>query len=142
MKNTAILVDTNVVLDWILKRQDFHQAATQVIGLCISGKITGYLAAHSILNVFYITRKDFSTAQRQMLSKLLCNRFEIIGVNRDLIMEVLDSGSFKDIEDGLQIRCAEVEGLEYIVTRDTSGFKASTVPAILPHMFLEITGVC
>ena len=138
MKSTAILVDTNIVLDWMLRGQHFHQAATQVIGLCMSGEVRGYLAAHSILNVFYITRKDFSTAQRQELSRLLCDRFEIVGINRRTILDVLNYSHFKDIEDGLQIRCAAAEGLDYIVTRDPSGFQASSVPAILPQTFLEI----
>ena len=140
MKNTAILVDTNVVLDWMLRRQYFHQAATQVVGLCMSGEVKGYLAVHSILNVFYITRKDFSLVQRQDLSKLLCDRFEIVGIDRRMILDVLNYGDFRDIEDGLQIRCAAAEGLDYIVTRDPGGFQTSIVPAVLPQVFLEMLG--
>lgn len=138
MKNMAILVDTNIVLDWILKRQQFHQAATQVIEYCIRGEVKGYLAAHSILNVFFITRKDFSTIERQQLSKLRCSKFTIIGITHEMLLDVLNHKDFKDIEDGLQMECAANAKLDYIITRDTSGFQTSKVPALLPQAFLEM----
>ena len=57
MKNTALLIDTNVILNWLLEREPFAEQARQVMEHCINGKAKGYLACHSILNIFYITRK-------------------------------------------------------------------------------------
>jgi len=133
----ALLIDTNIVLDWILKRRPFHESATKIIDLCTRGEVTGYLAAHTVINVFFITRKDYSVAQRRDLSRLLCNRFEITGIDRQVIINSLESSDFQDLEDELQIQCAISERLDYIITRDTKGFEASKIKAISPEVFLD-----
>ena len=46
---------------------------------------------------------------------------------------------FKDFEDCLQDRCAENIKAEYIITRNVKDFEGSTVQAVLPEKFLEIT---
>jgi len=102
------------------------------------GKLRGYLAAHTILNVFYITRKDFSVEERGDLSRLLCDRFEIIGIERKQILGALDIPDFKDLEDSLQMECANEKGLDYIITRDIKDFKDSTITAISPEKFLYL----
>ena len=43
-----ILIDTNVLLDYLLEREPFFEDAKNVILLCIKGKIKGCIAAHSI----------------------------------------------------------------------------------------------
>jgi len=68
---------------------------------------------------------------------LLCNKFEIIGIDCQMLMAVLNADNFKDIEDGLQIQCAEDEGLDYIVTRNIKDFGMSRVKVLLPEDFLE-----
>ena len=141
MKNMAVLIDTNIILDWLLDRESFPHHAEQVMRLCIDGKIQGYLASHSILNIFYITRKDFSISDRRDMLLLLCNRFEIIGIDYQMLMAVLNNDNFKDIEDGLQIQCAEDENLDYIVTRNIKDFGTSKIKAFLPEEFLRILNI-
>jgi len=138
MKNTALLIDTNIVLDWVLKRPPFHHDATKIIDLCMRGKATGYLAAHTILNVFYITRKDLSIIERRDLSRLLCDRFEIIGIDRRSMITALDTFNFKDIEDSLQMQCAYEKSLDFIITRDIKDFKDSKIKVLLPSDFLAL----
>ena len=41
------------------------------------GEVTGILAAHSIPNMFYIFRKNFSQDERRFFLKNLCNIFKI-----------------------------------------------------------------
>ena len=138
MKSITALIDTNVVLDWILKRRPFHESSTEIIDFCMRKKIHGYLAAHTILNVFYITRKDFSVAEGRSLSGLLCSRFEIIGIDRRLLIEALDASDFRDLEDSLQMECAIEKGLNYIITRDINDFKNSRIKAMPPEDFLSL----
>ena len=49
-----ILIDTNVLLDYLLEREPFFEDAKNVILLCIKGKIKGCIAAHSISNLSLI----------------------------------------------------------------------------------------
>ena len=77
MINTA-LFDVNVILDWLLEREPFREFAESVIEPVIYGRIKGYVASHSLTNIFYILRKEFSVEQRQEIILMICRRFEII----------------------------------------------------------------
>ncbi len=57
---SKILIDTNVLIDYILEREPFFDDAMRVIFSCIDGSVKGYIAAHSISNMFFILRKDFT----------------------------------------------------------------------------------
>ena len=48
-----ILVDTNVVLDVLMKREPYTEAAQHILTKCANREIVGYLAAHSIPNLFW-----------------------------------------------------------------------------------------
>ena len=138
MRNTALLIDTNIVLDWILCREPFHANAKAIIELCINNEVQGYLACHTILNMFYILRKERSIAQRKEILLMLCNSFDIIGIDHKMLIEVLCSDSLKDIEDDMQMQCAVEKELDYIITRNIKDFKDSKVKAMLPEDFLAL----
>ncbi len=46
-----ILIDTNVLLDYLLEREPFFEDARKVILSCTDGRTKGCLAAHSISNL-------------------------------------------------------------------------------------------
>lgn len=56
----TILVDTNVVVDLLLKREPYSITAQTIITKCADREVTGYLAAHGIPNLFYILRKNYT----------------------------------------------------------------------------------
>lgn len=60
-----ILVDTNIILDIILKREPHIKAAQSIMTKCANRENTGYLAAHSIPNIFYVLRKEYSQKERR-----------------------------------------------------------------------------
>jgi len=138
MKNTALLIDTNIILDWILERRPLAESAKRVIELCINGNLRGYLAAHTILNIFFIIRKEKSVAERKEILLMLCDCFEIINVEKAMIIYVLENDQWQDLEDGLQMQCAAQEKLDYIITRNIKDFTNSEVMAMLPEDFLKM----
>jgi len=119
-------------------REPFHTNAERLIELCICGHVQGFLASHTILNVFYIIRKDYSIEKRKEICLMLCKKFNIIDINRTMIVESLQNNDWDDLEDGLQMHCAMVEGLDYIITRDINGFKSSKIQVLSPEVFLNI----
>ena len=70
MKNTVLLIDTNIVLDFFLDREPFAEPAEEIMKYCITGKLQGHLASHTLLNAFYITRKQKSVEERKEFLKL------------------------------------------------------------------------
>lgn len=137
-RDMVVLIDTNVIMDFMMKREPHAEDAIRIINLCNSKKLTGYIAAHTISNLFYILRKDFSVLQRKEMLTALCGIFGISGIDRSKIMAALDNQDFADFEDCLQMECASEIGAEYIITRNISDFLNSRISVMEPRDFLEM----
>ena len=134
----VVLIDTNVLLDFLNKRTPYNTFADKIINLCSDGVIRGYIASISIPNIFYIMRKDLAVKELRGLLLDLCDIVDIIGIGRQKILTSLLKEDFSDFEDCLQIECAKQVNADYIITRDLSDFSDSPIPAILPDYFLKI----
>ena len=133
-----ILIDTNIILDMFQNRQPFSDDAKQIIALCISNDVKGYLSSHSVCDLFYILRKDFNSKDRMKIVKFLSNYFEIIPETKNDFISITDNSGIDDLEDGLQMQCSEKLELNYIVTRNIKDFSLSKVKPILPEDFLKL----
>lgn len=133
-----ILIDTNVLLDYLLTREPFYQDAKNVISVCADGRVKGCIAAHSISNMFFILRKDYDAKERREVLVNLCSIFDIEGIDKIKLMLGLQNESFSDFEDCLQMECAKSYGAGYIVTRNIDDYKPSEIKAILPKDYLEM----
>lgn len=60
-----ILIDTNVLIDYLLEREPFFEDAKKVILSCTNGETKGCIAAHSLSNMFFILRKDYDAKERR-----------------------------------------------------------------------------
>ena len=67
-----VLIDTNVLIDYIQKRTPFYISAEKIFNACAENKMDGSIAAHSVSNLFYILRKRFTVEERKELLKMLC----------------------------------------------------------------------
>ena len=133
----VVLIDTNILVDYISKRQPFFNDSSKVIKLCVDGVVDGCISAHTITNLFYILRKDLSVQARKKLFLDFCQIFTIIGIDYDKLESSLQNDDFDDLEDCLQDECAKEFNADYIITRNTTHFTHSSVEAIEPHEFLK-----
>ncbi len=133
-----ILIDTNILLDYLLEREPFFGDAKEVILSCADGKVKGCIAAHSIPNIFYILRKDYNAKERREVLLNLCKIFDVEGIDKAKLILALNNDVFSDFEDCLQTECAEAYGADYIVTRNVSDYSTSEVKAIEPKDYLEL----
>lgn len=125
-----LFFDTNVILDYLIPTNSFHEEASKILKAVFAGKANGFISAHSMTDIFYISRKYFSLEDRRQFLLLIASTFQIIAENRDDFLAVLNTENFFDLEDGLQMRCAENAKLDYIVTENLKDFKTSKVPAL------------
>lgn len=138
MKNMKVLIDTNIILDWLLHREPFHSNAKYIVEKCIFGNVDGYLTAHMMTDLFYILRKKLNANKRKKLLIFLCDTMEIISEDQVTIRNALYNEQWMDLEDGLQMECADKMKIDYIITRNTRDFTMSKVTAIEPERFIEI----
>ncbi len=133
-----ILIDTNVLLDYLLEREPFFENAKEIIMSCTDGKVKGCIAAHSIPNMFFILRKDYNAKERREILLNLCKIFDIEGIDEAKLISGLTNEDFSDFEDCLQMECAKSYGADYIVTTNVSDYATSEVKAVTPKDYLEI----
>ncbi len=109
-----VLVDTNVLLDYLLTREPFYKDAEKIVLACVDGKVKGCIAAHSVSNMFFILRKDYNAGERREALLNLCRIFDIEGIDKAKLLSGLQNGDFSDFEDCLQMECAKAYGAEVV----------------------------
>ena len=135
MKNTVILVDANVILDYVTTREPYYQDAYKVIDMCHSGLVKGYMAFHSVSVIWYVLRKFMPDIERRLWMKRILQAIQVTGASHESVLKAVDMDNFTDFEDCLQDRCAESVNPQYIITNNVKDFKASVITAITPCDF-------
>ncbi len=131
-----VLIDTNVVLDVLCKREGFYEDSARIMKYCEVNKITGVISVLTIPNLVYIMRKELDAQKTRGVIEKLQLVFTVADLKADDIKKAL-SMDFKDFEDALQSACASRIKADYIITRNIRDFANSKVTAIKPTELLE-----
>ena len=130
-----VLLDTDVILDFVLERDSYFEAAAGLLELNAKEEYQGFISSITPVNVFYIGRKSIGAAKaRQGIADLL-DALEVCPVTGSTLSAALNL-SFKDYEDAVQHASAAASGLDAIVTRNLSDYKNATLPVFSPTDFL------
>ena len=132
-----VLIDTNIVLDFLLQREPFVKDTELIFQAIDAGQIVGYVTATTLTDIFYISRKHTRSVEqaRQAVLETL-TAMVICPVNRAVLESAFNSG-LADFEDAVQIFCAVDQELDAILTRDTQGFLSSSVPVLSTQELLQ-----
>ena len=123
------LVDTNVVIDMLLDRED-ADAACAVFDRAERGEYCLHICALSFTTMYYSLRKILSREDRINALTQLKEAVEIAMVNENVIDMALNSG-WKDFEDAVQNFSAVADpDITAIITRNTKDFKESSLEVI------------
>jgi predicted nucleic acid-binding protein len=128
------LIDTNVILDLLLRREPWVTDAQPLVDAQDVGRVTVYLPTSALTDIFYISRRLVGIDHAFEAVDRCLEDFVIVPVDRALA-EAARRLPGNDFEDNVQIACAQAAGLDLIITRDTrdvAGFRHSPIPAIKP----------
>lgn len=135
MKNMVLLIDTNILLNYLTNRDDLSsQQSREIVRMCATGECTGYIAFHTLSTIWYVLRKWDDEKRRQSLTDI-CEIFTVASAPQSEILVAIKNHSFKDFEDCLQDKCAKDVGADYIITCNVRDFENSEVKAITPNQF-------
>ncbi len=126
-----VLVDTNVVLDVLLERRPFSEAAAQVFALVEESRIEGFLCATTLTTVDDLLGQALAPAKAREALQRLLNLFEIAPVNRPVLEQALRSG-IADFEDAVLEQAGRLVAVDAITTRNVRDFGKSTVTVFDP----------
>jgi predicted nucleic acid-binding protein len=127
-----VLVDTNVVLDFLQEREPFVENAARLFERIDAGEIEGFIAATTITNIYYIVRRAAGADVAQDAITQVLADLNICAVDREVVEQAI-ALNFRDFEDAVQYVCGVVNHVDAIVTRDISGFVGAEIPVMLPE---------
>ena len=132
-----VVIDTNVILDVIGKREPFVQFSAAVLMLVAKGNLSASITANTITDIYYLAKKhhhDHEVTKTALLN--IIDLHEIVDVTKADCIKAFDL-PMTDYEDALLAQCARRIKADYIISRDVKDFKNSPVKTITPKDFLS-----
>jgi len=132
----TILIDTNVALDILLKREPWYNNAALIFSLSQLNLIKSYISASSITDIFYITQNEHGKGPAKEAIKRLLQVFYPATVTDRNIYQALEL-EWEDFEDSVQYIVGEDLSVDYIVTRNPKDFSQSSIETVTPEQFIK-----
>lgn len=130
-----LLIDGNIVLDVLQKREPYFADSATVWRLCETDRAVGYLSALTFANLVYVMRKELAPEQIEDVLKKLSLIFHFT----DLTVADMTAAArlrWSDFEDAIQAVTAERVRADYLITRNVKDFQKGRVTALTPTEFL------
>jgi len=130
-----VLVDLNILLDVLQKREPFYASSAGLLALVEKGRITGYIAAHRITTLFNLLQKDKGSAGARSIVTNLLQILRIAPVDQETIEQALIL-EYPDFEDAVQMMVAVRGRMDYLVTRNIRDYQPALLPVVQPADFI------
>lgn len=135
-----VLIDTDVILDFFFDRTPHSEYATQVLSLCETNKIKGFLTPVIYSNVYYLL---LQTARHdKVIDKLkqLLMITDVLLTDKEVVSNAISSG-FNDFEDSLQhFTALKNGGVDVILTRNLKDYNKSEIGVLTPESYIKLQG--
>ena len=132
-----VFIDTNVLLDLIMKRRGFYQDAKRLFDHCEQRNIKIYTSAISIATINYLLLKSYRKEVVKRLLEVIYDITEILPFYKEIIFKAHFS-KFKDLEDGFQYFTAKENNIKVIITRNQKDFEVDDLSVVTPKQFLAL----
>lgn len=132
-----LLLDTNILLDAAIERRPHSEEACQILNLCNGAGDVGFACSLSLKDVYYVIAKLYGEQQARATLENLMDLIVIAPVGMEECAVSMHSNE-PDFEDGLVRATAELNEIDFIITRDKKAFQYSTVRAIEPEEYLRL----
>ena len=123
-----LLVDTNVILDVVLKRGQLGIDAARLLSAVQSGQAHGFVAAHAVTTVYCIIAKETDDATARLSVVYLLQLLSVIPLAGSDFQAAV-ALAMPDFEDSVQVAAALAVQADYIVTANKKDFRRSPVPS-------------
>ena len=131
-----LLIDTNVILDYLLARTGFHNDAKRVFALAAYDETYEFVSSSAVTDVFYHVNKELRNSyEAQNKLRELLYIITVLDVTQEDIFRALDM-RWKDFEDALQYAVALSNRVDIVITRNKKDYEGGPIPVMTPSEFL------
>ena len=131
-----ILVDANVILDILQKREPYYKDSATVSKMCETDLTDGHISALTFANLVYIMRKELDPDSIEQVLKTLLMIFRLDDLTRS---DICNAASLKwnDFEDAVQTVIAKRIDADYLITRNIKDYEGGEIKAVTPKEFIS-----
>jgi len=133
-----LLIDTNIVIDLLAKREPHYENSAQLFSLADKKQIKLSVSALTFANTNYILLKSKNSSEAKSILRKFKLIVDVIPLDDKVINLALNDNDFEDFEDGLQYFSAIEHKQDYIITRNLKDFKKSKISVMTAEQFLKI----
>lgn len=133
-----VLFDTNVLLDAFIETRPQSEEACQALKACSGGADLGLVTPGSLKDVYYVIGKRDGRGAAQAAVDQLMGMLAIVPFDMKAC-HVAAGSDEPDFEDGLVRAAAELNEVDFILTRDVKAFRNSPVRAVDCREYLRIS---
>jgi predicted nucleic acid-binding protein len=130
-----IMIDLNILLDVIQKREPHFDASAKILALAAKNKINAQLPSHCLTTLHYIVQKHANTDKANIAIDWVLKEMHIQPETERNFLRAR-ALPMTDFEDAVVAAIAESSGCTVIITRNVTDFKKSPIPAVTPEEFL------
>lgn len=131
-----ILLDINVCLDFLLKREPFSDSAGRIFQAVEHERLKALISAISFDTMFYVLRPSLGSQEATNRLQELTLYINIGTVNKKVVYNALKAG-WRDLEDALQYHTAIISNCDALITRNTNDFTPTGIPVLTPSEFIS-----
>ncbi|MDO4807798.1 MAG: PIN domain-containing protein [Coriobacteriales bacterium] len=131
-----ILFDTNALLDAVCPNRPEQQEVHRLLARCNGDGDMGIACGVSLKDVYYVMSRRFDEPTARKAVEWLCDLLVIGPVSAKECTEALLSNE-PDFEDGLIRACAELNDVDFIISRDSKAFAGSPVRRVSAKEYLR-----
>jgi predicted nucleic acid-binding protein len=132
-----VLIDLNVVLDVLQRREPFYDMSAGVLAAAETGMVEGWIAAHSLTTLFYLLARYQSAERARVALTDLLTFLSVAAVDQVVIEQALNL-PYPDFEDAVQMMAAVRSGVRYLVTRNVRDYGMGPLPVLQPVELLAL----
>ncbi|MXW88938.1 MAG: PIN domain-containing protein [Acidimicrobiaceae bacterium] len=130
-----ILLDTDVLVDVALDREDYADSAARLLDRVENGEVRAAVAWHSMSNLYYLVAPAHGGVRTRDFIVQLVSFVDVAKTGTEE-MRYAAGLPLADFEDAMQVAAARACGARWIVTRNLRDYTRSPIPAISPSQAL------
>lgn len=131
-----VLIDTNIVIDLLAKREGFYDEAAELFSLSDKKELNLTVSSLTFANTSYVLSKQKSAKEAREILRKFKVLVEILNLDDKIIELALSDEEFSEFEDGLQYYSAIENNVDIILTRNKKDFKNSKIPVLTAKEYL------
>lgn len=133
---SRLLIDTNIVIDLLAKRDKFYDEAAELFSRADKKELELTISSLTFANTNYILTKLKSSKEAREILRKFKVLVELLSLDDKITELALSDDNFPDFEDGLQYYSAIENQIDIIITRNKKDFKNSKIPVLTAKEFL------